>query len=322
MKHRWNQFLAGALCICFLTGCRGNLSISSDSKEIRGYSTPQTMIVVTTERNRYEEVYTDDLWNVTLEDGTSFEDYLLDQVELFLQNMKAMTLLAAEQGVELTSAEKDQLRRLSETYYNGLTPEDIAYMGIEQEDVLAMYQEYHLANKVVSELTKEMSLEVSDSEAKVITLQKIVLNDEETASSVYSQVTAENSDFQTIAKSNSVDPQIEFDLGRGEADPVVEDAVFALTAGEISPVIAYNGQYCIFKCISDYNEKATAERKAQLYLTRKSQAFQQIYHQFQLDHTIQFDEGLWESIQFSPDDKTTTTNFFSLYQEEFSSESH
>ena len=91
MKHKWNQFLAGALCICFLTGCRGNLSISSDSKEIRGYSAPQTMIVVATERNRYEEVYTDDLWNVTLNDGTLFQDYLLDQIEMFLQNMKAMT---------------------------------------------------------------------------------------------------------------------------------------------------------------------------------------------------------------------------------------
>ena len=56
--------------------------------------------------------------------------------------------------------------RLSETYYNGLTPEDIAYMGIEQEDVLTMYQEYHLANKIVAELTKEMNLEISDSEAQ------------------------------------------------------------------------------------------------------------------------------------------------------------
>lgn len=322
MKHKWKRFLAGAFCICLLTGCKGNLSIMSDSKEVRGYSIPQTMIVVTNERNRYEEVYTDALWDVRLEDGTSFESYLLDQIELFLQNMKAMTLLAKEQGVELTSAEKDRLRRLSETYYSSLTPEDIAYMGIEQDDVLTMYQEYHLANKIVSELTREMNLEVSDSEAKVITLQKIVLADEETASSVYSEATAENSDFQAIAKSNSIDPQIEFDLGRGEADAAVEDAVFALTAGEISPVIASNDQYYIFKCINDYNEKATEERKAQLYLQRKSQAFQQIYHNFQSDHTIRFEEGLWDSIQFSPDDKTTTTNFFSLYQEEFSSESY
>ena len=188
MKHKWKRFIAGAFCVCLLTGCKGNLSIMSDSKEVRGYSIPQTMIVVTNERNRYEEVYTDALWDVRLEDGTSFESYLLDQIELFLQNMKAMTLLAKEQGVELTSAEKDQLRRLSETYYSSLTPEDIAYMGIEQDDVLTMYQEYHLANKIVSELTREMNLEVSDSEAKVITLQKIVLADEETASSVYRRV--------------------------------------------------------------------------------------------------------------------------------------
>lgn len=322
MKHRWKQFLAGAVCVCFLSGCKSGIPIVSGSREVRGYTTPQTMIIVATERNRYEEIYTDDLWNVTLSDGATFQDYLLDQVESFLQNMKAMTLLAKEQGIELTNAEKDQLRRLSETYYNGLTADDIAYMGIEQDDVTTMYQEYHLANKVVSELTREMNLEVSDSEAKVISLQQIVLDDEETASSVYSQVTAEGSDFLSIARSNSTDSQTELQLGRGEADPVLEEAAFALAEGEISPVIVSDGKYYIFKCVNDYDEKATEERKAQLYLTRKSQAFQQIYHQFQADHNIQFAENMWDDIQFSPADKTTADNFFSLYQEEFSSESY
>ena len=38
-----------------------------------------------------------------------------------------------------------------------------------------------MANKLVNELTKEVDLEISDSEAKVIDIQQIVLDSLETA---------------------------------------------------------------------------------------------------------------------------------------------
>ena len=49
----------------------------------------------------------------------------------------------------------------------------LARMGISIEDVQIMYEEYCLANKMVTETTKDMDLEISDSEAKVIVLQQI-----------------------------------------------------------------------------------------------------------------------------------------------------
>ena len=59
-----------------------------------------------------------------------------------------------------------------------------------------------MANKLVNELTKEVDLEISDSEAKVIDIQQIVLDSLETANQVYNQATAENADFEAIAKAN------------------------------------------------------------------------------------------------------------------------
>lgn len=322
MNHRWKQLTAGLLCIAMLTGCGSGLPIASEAKATDSYSLPQSMIIVATERNRYQQVYTDEIWKVTLDDGSSFQSYLLGQVQEFLQNLKTMTLLAQDQDITLTSAEKDQIRRLADAYYEGLTEADIAYMGITSEDVLNLYQEYHLANKVVNELTRELDLEVSDSDAKVITIQQIQLADADTAAGVYTQVTAEDSDFAAIAKANSTDSQIERQLGRGEASASLEQAAFALETGQISPVISSDGSYYIIKCINDYDEAATLERKTWIYNERKNQVFQQIYNQFQVDHDLAFSDEIWQNITFSTGDQSTTTNFFQLYHKEFSSQGY
>lgn len=320
-KHRWNKITAGILCIALLTGCKGIPSASS-AKGAGSYSLPESMIVIATERNRYQQVYTAEIWGVTLEDGMTFQNYLLDQVQTFLQTLKTMTLLAKDQNITLTSAEKDQIRRLTETYYAGLSEADIAYMGIRKEDVLSLYQEYHLANKVVYELTRELDLEVSDGDAKVITLQQIVLEDADTAARVLQDVMAEGSDFMAIANTESTKSQIDRQLGWGEASSDLEQAAFALETGAISPVISADGVYYILKCINDYDENATLERKTQIYNERKNQVFQQIYNQFQIEHEITFADSVWPSLTFSPEDQTTTTNFFELYQKEFGSQSY
>ena len=315
-KHRWKSVAAALLLAVSITGCSGVPS-TSNVKETPGYTLPQSMIIVATERNRYQQIYTSDLWNVTLNNGMTFQIYLLDQVQTFLQNMKTMSLLAKDQDITLTGSEKDRLRRLSETYYEGLSQDDIAYMGIDLDDVITMYQEYYLANKVVGELTKELNLEVSDSEAKVITIQQLAVSDRDTANQLYEQAAAEGSDFAAIAQEHSEVTPIERQLGRGVEDTTFENAAFNLAAGQISPVIESEGKFYIIKCISDYDEKATAERKTQIYTERKNQVFKQIYNQFQTDNEINFSDDMWETITFSPNDKTTTTNFFGLYQKEF-----
>lgn len=320
MKHKWKPFAAAFLAALTIAGCKGGAASYTELKEIPAYTLPQSMIIVTTEHNRYQQVFTNQLWTVTLNNGMTFQAYLLDQVQTFLQNMKTMCLLAKAQDISLTGAEKDRLNRLSEEYYLNLTPNDIVYMGITRDDVITMYQDYYLANKVVNELTKELNLEVSDSEAKVISLQQIVLNDQSTADKVYGSVTKEGSDFAAIAAQASADPQIDLKLGRGVEDKTLEDAAFALSAGQISPVIRFKDKFYIFKCIKDYDEKATQERKTQIYAERKNQVFSQIYNQFKSEHQFTFSDDIWQNIKFSPDDKTTTTNFFELYKKEFGSQ--
>lgn len=313
-KRRGRTFLAVLALIALLTGCKADIPIVSEIAETKAYTLPQSMIILATERNRYQTIYTSQIWGIDLPGDQNFETYLVDQVKEFLQEMKMMNLLAENKGVTLTSGEKEEVRKASDEYFESLTKEDISYMKVTQEDVKTMYEQYYLSNKVVTELTKDMNLEISDSEAKVIVVDQIVLKDKEQADHVLSLVTAEGADFSALAREYSSEETVERHIGRGEVSKPYEEAAFALLAEEISPVVEDKGKYYIIKCVNDYDETATQERKSGLYRTRKKEAFDQIYNKYKEEHPITFSNEIWKDVKFSKEDKTTTTNFFEIYK--------
>lgn len=324
LKHRtkrmWFFVLIPALILIpalVLPAVLKGIPMVSKINEIKAYSKPQSMIIVATERNRYEEAYSAQIWGVKLPDGETFETYLLSQVQDFLQEMKRMELLAGKKGITVTNAEKDELRRLSAEYYQSLTKEDISYMGITQTDVATLYEAYFLANKVVSTLTGEMDLEISDSDAKVITVDEIVLADQARAQEALSRIQAEGADFDGIAKECSEDPVIRKQIAKGALPAEIETAAFCLITGEISPAIESGGKYYIIKCVSDYDEEATQARKERLYQQRKKEAFRKIYDQFNKENPVAFHNDIWADLHFSNKNKTATNNFFELYKKYF-----
>ncbi|MBE7719950.1 MAG: peptidylprolyl isomerase [Lacrimispora celerecrescens] len=318
LKSARRVLLAAAAAIALLSGCKADIPLVSETSTTKAYTLPQSMVILATERNQYQRIYTSQIWGVDLPDGQTFETYLVDQVKEFLQEMKMMNLLARNKGVTLTSAEKEEVRKASEEYFDSLTADDISYMGATEEDVRTMYEEYYLSNKVVDELTKDMNLEISDSEAKVIVVEQIVLSDGTEAGDVLLKAGAEGADFSALAREYSEDGTIERQVGRGENPGPYEDAAFSLSAGQISQVVEDKGKYYIIRCVNDYDEDATQERKSGLYRKRKKEVFDQIYSQFKNENPVTFSSEIWKDVKFSKDDRTTTTNFFEIYKKYFS----
>lgn len=63
-----------AFQIMFLTACSVNIPMVSDSADTEGYTDAQTMLIIATERNRYRQVYTDQIWNVKVSEDKSRPD--------------------------------------------------------------------------------------------------------------------------------------------------------------------------------------------------------------------------------------------------------
>lgn len=303
-------------------GCSKEAPAEPEETKPVVYTRGQMMVIAITERNRYQQVYTDKIWDAVMENGDSFQEYLLDQVRVFLENMKTMTLLAQDQQITLSSGEQDRVRRVARNYYSALSRTEIEYFEISEEDVAVLYEDYCIANKVVEELTKGLDLEVSDSEAKVITIRQIRTEDRVTAETVYGRLQEEGSDFSAVARDVTGASPLERKIGRGEEPEALEEAAFGLAAGEISTVVEAEGAFYILQCVSDYEADATRERKTQIYKERKNWAFQQIYGQFQAEHRVTISDEEWADISFRGGGDVTTSNFFDLYQEEFGSQGY
>lgn len=321
---KWKRTPFPALClligaVSLAGGCAGRQTAETASETVDGFSRPEAMILVATERNRYEQIYTDQIWNVTMpQSGESFDAFLLDQIQAFARDMKIVGQMAEEYGIELDSSEKEQVRRLAADYYSQLSAADVAYTGAVEEDAYQLYLDYALACKTVSRLTQDEAVEISDSQAKVIEIQQIILEDEETAGEVLELAEQEGSDFASIAGTYGIQEEVRLSLGRGEADPAVEEAAFLLEQGQISPVIrGEDGRYYVIRCLNPYDQEATAVRKSEMALVQKDSVFRGLYDAFLESHPVEVSEDVWMNVSCITDEDTTTTNFFTLYKEYF-----
>ena len=319
MKNRWKRkklrlaavsaaaVLAAAV---MLGGCGGN--VMSAATEGGCYAMPQAMMSISSERNRYEAVYTDAIWDRQVE-GTTFENYLMGQVETFLETMRMMNLLAKDREVELDGQWQERMELAAKEYYGALTEDDRAAMDIAEEDVQVMYREYCLANQLVERLTEDMNLEVSDNEAKVIVIREARTGDTQAAQNAAAALMQEGADFDRVMSDAGI-PVEELRLGRGETDKAYEDAVFALESGEVSGQLTDGTDLCFVKCVNAYDEAATRERKEQIFEERRRKAFEQILEQFGQGKKAAYPEGFFGEVSFDEAPVALGADFFAIYE--------
>ena len=305
-------------CIFLLSGC-GKLPEGMLKQEKELYTQGQIRMIAATERNRYQNLYTGQLWSVTADgQGNTFESLLKSQIGQFLEELAIVDRMADEQGIQLTSQDEDDINNLAEEYYTGLSKEDLAYMQVSKDEVLDLYRKYYRADKTVSQMTESKNLEVSDAEAKVIQVERIETDSREKAEELLLQASEEKSDFTSIAEKNSLNSQIKFQLEWGPDLKEPDRSAFALEADEISDIIEKDGRVYIQKCVNSYDQQATAQRKERRAQKKKTEAFQEIYLPYQEKYRVRLDGNVWENIDFSAGEGCNSDNFFSLYHSYFS----
>lgn len=309
----WCLTMISVVLIC--SGCSRKAAVTSGPRIVeKEYTKGQMMVVAITERNRYQNIYTSELWSVTADDsGQTFEEKLIEQASQFLIELATANLMADEQGIELTGQEKDSLKSLAQEYYRGLSEQDREFLDVSEDEVYELYCQYYRADKLVAELTENENLEVSDAEAKVIEIQQIELDSGEEAESVLAQAQGEKADFAAIAAKYSRDSQINRRLEWKEDMDRLEQASFALEQDQISDILEQGGRFYLLKCVNAYDEEATAARKSKLAQEKKTKAFLGIYEPFVKEHTVKLKKELGQVVDFTGGEGCTTDQFFQLY---------
>ena len=350
MRNR-NRRMAAALLtvlLLLLSGCMDSLKGSKvvlttgfEKNEVfriedMSCTLPEAMVYLINTKNRYESVYGREIWNVSL-DGVTLEENIKETVLAQLAQQKTMNLLARQNGVALSEEEEARVMQAAETYFQSLSEEEKSALQITVKDVEELYREYALARKVYQYIIKDINPEISDDEARTITVQyiyfrtcildgtgkKIEYSEEEKqeilrkSEEVRFQLKNEEADFEELILKYSDSEEGTCSFGKGEKDQAFEDAAFNLETDEISDIVETPDGYYLIKCISTFNRTETDANKVKIVEKRREEVFGQEYEDFVAALTRNLNEDLWQSVSLAGTENITTSDFFDVFNKYF-----
>ena len=299
-------------------------------------TTPEIMVFFTTTQCEYEKVYGAQIWNTSL-DGVSLETYVKDKVLEKAAQIKSMYLLAKSKGIELEERDKSFAKSAAKDYCGQMTEAQRDNLGIKEETVQKLFEEYALANKVYLEITGDVNPEISDDEARIITIQHILIRTSsrdaegnrvefqtaqknaayEEAMSIWEEANAGKVSFEELAARYSEDPTVQYSFGKGEMDPAIEAVAFQLETGQISTVVESESGYHVLKCISTYDSEETQENKKKILADRRNEVFGEVYDAFVETLARKLNDEAWGDVSLIRNGTLPMVDFFDIYDKFF-----
>jgi foldase protein PrsA len=314
--------------VCLLTGCRiGNTEIViREPKLIEEHAVfsineqecelPEAMIYLCNYKNLYGSEYGIDLWEYDFEEE-SLETYVKDIAIAELTRVTCMDILADEREMALDKSETALAEKAAEEYYNSLSGDEIAYMGVKLSDVEQAYEHYALAMKLYQTLTTSVEREVSDDEARVIRIQQIFVTDEDVADLVAEKL-KDGEDFSAVAATYNEADTIETYIARGDMPEAVEKVAFDLDNGAYSDKIQTDDGYYFIRCLSKFEEELTEANKDVIRERMEKGQFEDVYNAFVANAVYELNDAVWDAVTLEGvEEQITTEDFFRIYTANF-----
>lgn len=298
----------------------------------------EIMVYLANSENRYSNVFGNQIWDVPLEDGT-LEDGYKDTILARIAQIKAMNLMAKEQGVALDDDENAKVLAAGKDYFASLSGPEIVYLDIDLDTINELYREFAVADKLYQTITADINPEISDDEARTITVRTILIKtyltdmsgnkvefNEEEKKGAYQRILDikrridEGESFEVLASDYNEDTNSEYSFGWGVMPEEFEKAAFNLGVGEVSDIVETEYGYHLIQCVTTFNPSETDANKEKIVMQRRQEAFEEVYMQFVSTVTSNLNKPLWDSITYDKNSGVTTSEFFDVYDKYFSVE--
>ena len=311
------------ICTVFVTACgkdsRIILTTGFDDDEIfrlEGVSCykPEVMVYLTTMQNQYESAFGEQIWK-TETGGITLEDSVKQTVLARLAKIKMMNLMAASYKLELTKEQEQRAVLAAANYYSSLSDEEKSALGnIKENNICTMYKEYALADSLYDYLTADVNVEISDDEARTITVEQIKVDTYDEAQQILREL-RDGASFDELAMSRSMSEDLIVSFHKGDEEEAKESACFNLGEKEVSLVVECADGYYIFKCLNTLDREKTDNRKAEIQEQRRQEAFDAAYNSFMEGKRCYLNEDAFEAIEFVGGGEVDTMDFFDVYEQ-------
>ena len=301
-------------------------------------SLSEAMVYLVGTQEGYEKTFGKDIWNADTDSGT-VEQRLKESVLAKIAQIKVMNLLAEENGIVLDKSEEQMATTAAQEYYDQLTDTDINAMnGVTVEDIQGIMREQAIADKLYDYLIRDINPEISDDEARTITVEQIFIKTYSLDSEgnkvpftegekdaayrrcreIFKKLLNGSSFEELMAQYNEADEGT-ISFGKGEKESEFETAAFNLGTEQTSEIIETEDGYAILKCISTFNREETEANKVKIVAQRKREVFGAQYDAFVATLTKELNQKLWDSVELVDDENITTTGFMEVYEKYFHS---
>ena len=230
----------------------------------------------------------------------SDEAFVVDKLICSVSEAKSITYtmaaLADKNNVTIDDAEKTSIAAAAKEYYNSLTDEEKDYTTATEETVETLFTNYYKAKKAYNTLTANVGEEISDEEAKVISLV--------------------NGGYQTFAKEAkqySDDELVTKTIKKNEATQDYEIAAFDLANEEMSSIITQDDGLYLVYCENSYLKDETAQNKSAIIESTKNSAFSKVYDNYISDVKSDFNTSAWDDIALPDGENMVSTNIMDVF---------
>ena len=347
MKNRWKygMIAMSLMLVTLLSGCGkdGKVIFTGSFGEDELFrigevscTLPEYMVYLTNMQNKYESALGEQIWDVKFE-NTTLEENIKDVALANIAQIKSVYLLAEEKEVELTPEEKNLVEKAAKEYFGSLSDTERNALKVSEDDIFRLYKEYALAHKVYEAIVAEVNPEISDDEARTITVEQIYIRTYtediagnrieyseatkeqrlETMQELYELLVSGEKDFTELAGKYSEAEEVRYSFKKGEVLAEIEEVAFNMQTDEISQVIVCDDGYYILKCISTLDRDQTDANKLEIIEKRRQEAFAKEYDAFVNTLARKLNENLWEEVELIHNAGVSTSNFFEIYEKYF-----
>lgn len=278
----------------------------------------EVMLYLLAAKEEAEILYGPDIWNYVLDtEGTTYADKQKEAVLEELISLKIISSKVDELNIDVNTDDDRFAVDCTADFINRVGRVNLNLYNITDDIIKQMYVDNLTATKVYENITLWVDTNVSDEEARQVSVQYIYLKNytisEDGSHTEYSETNKQDtyekaltlletgktkSNFADYAKLNTESATgVEMTVGRGELSEELEDVVFALDSKRFSDVITAEDGYYIFYCVNRCDEDATALRKEEIIVERQQKLFNETYEKWKSETEIIINEPLWKDLK-------------------------